>query len=350
MAILVTSYGEKAGRTAFCAALARLLGQQGRRPALFKPLRITTKEAANQLDPDAAFYARLLGTPPPESWPVPLRAEEARQGLKQATVELVTAALEQARGNADELIVEGPPAGDATGESLAATAALAEALDARVVALLPYAPLLKVEQMAAQLKGLEKRMLGVVVNRVTQFRQHTVRSSLVPILEAQGLKVLGAVPEERLMLGVTVGELVDHLKGEFLLWEEKRDQLVDHVMIGGLVMDSGVDYFSRSERKAVLIRGDRPDIQMPALATPTRCLVLTGGHRPIQYVEYEADEEEVPLVVVESDTVTTARRLETLFRSATVHHPDKAECFAQLLAGWVDLEALGVASSSVRQP
>ena len=79
---------------------------------------------------------------------------------------------------------------------------------------------------------------------------------------------------------------------------------------------------------------------MAALATPTRCLVLTGGHHPIQYVEYEAQEEDVPLVVVESDTLATARSLGTLFRDETVHHPDKADCFAEVLSRSIELEPL----------
>ncbi len=345
--LFVTSYGERAGRTAFCAGLARLMSQQGRRPALFKPLRITTDEGVDQSDHDAAFFARLMGGPSPESWPVSISTAEAQQGLKPSTRKRVMSSLEQVTSQADHLIVEGPPAITPGGDALPGTAELAEALNAQVVALLRYAPDLPVEDDVALSKAFGQRLLGVVVNGVTQYRNHTVRSSLVPALEAQGLKVLGIVPEDRRMLGVSVGQLADHLKGKFLLWEEKRDQLVDHLMIGGWILDSGIDYFSRYERKAVIARGDRPDIQMAALGTPTRCLVLTGGHHPIQYVEYEAQEEGVPLLMVESDTVTTAQSLETLFRDVTAHYLDKADCFAELIAKSVDLEALkGVLTSS----
>ena len=68
--------------------------------------------------------------------------------------------------------------------------------------------------------------------------------------------------------------------------------------------------------------------------------MLTGGHRPVQYIEHEAREEEIPLVTVEEDTLTTARSMETLFDGATVHHPDKADCFADLLESTVAPEAL----------
>jgi BioD-like phosphotransacetylase family protein len=243
----------------------------------------------------------------------------------------VAAALDQVAGHGNGVIAEVPPE---------VAAQLAESLNARVVGLLRYGPKLRVEEGAELAKSLGWRLLGVIVNRVTQYRHSTVRSSLVPALEAQGLSVLGVVPEERRMLGVRVGELAEHLRGEFLLWEEKRDQLVDHLLIGGMVLESAADYFGRSERKAVIVRGNRPDIQMAALGTPTRCLILTGGHHPIQYVKYEAQEEEVPLILVQSDTLTAARNLEELFQSTTVHHLDKADCFAQLLAESVDVDAL----------
>ena len=112
------------------------------------------------------------------------------------------------------------------------------------------------------------------------------------------------------------------------------------------MLGPGADYFGRSERKAVIVRGDRPDIQMAALGTPMQCLILTGGHHPIQYVKYEAEEEEIPVVLVQSDTVTATKNLETLFQHTTVHHLDKADYFAQLLAETVDVEVLKDALAS----
>ena len=129
------------------------------------------------------------------------------------------------------------------------------------------------------------------------------------------------MPEDRALLGVTVGQIVAHLDGELLLNADKENQLVDNVMIGGMVLDWAVHYFGQSETKVVIVRGDRPDIQIAALHTPTRCLVLTGGHRPLQYITHEASEEEVPLVVVQSNTLDTAKIIETLFEMATVHPP-----------------------------
>ena len=339
-ALYVTSLHDGAGKTAFCTGLAHILGQEGHRPALLKPVRIADPTEPGGPDADVVFFAHLQGTSPPDGWPVTVEAQEARAGLRPQTRERVLAAFQEVAAQANEVIVEGPSMADGQGGIRAIAPELAEALDARTILLERYSPSLKAEDILDSARSLGHRLLGVVVNAVRQYRDHTVQTSLVPFLREQGVPVLGVLPEERCLLGVTVGQLAQHLGGDFLLWEEKRDQLVDHLMIGGLVMDSGTHYFSQSDTKAVIVRGDRPDIQMAALNTHTRCLVLTGGHRPIQYVEYEAKEEEVPVVLVQSDTLATAKALEPLFDGVTIHHPAKVECFARLMSRGMDLQAV----------
>ena len=141
-------------------------------------------------------------------------------------------------------------------------------------------------------------------------------------------------------------QLVQHLDGRFLNWEEKGDNLVEHFLVGGMFLDWGVLYFERFANKAVIVRGDRPDIQMAALQTPTSCMVLTGGHSPIQYVTYESGVTQVPLIQVQADTLSAAAALESLQEKALFDHPLKQEQFLELVSrhgNWEALyEALGV--------
>ena len=103
-------------------------------------------------------------------------------------------------------------------------------------------------------------------------------------------------------------------------------------------MDNGVAYFGLRDNKAVIVRGDRPDIQMAALQTPTTCMLLTGGIEPIEYVLNEAELEQVPAMLVESGTLDTMSSLSDATRDAPrFDHPAKAERFAELVAGHVDL-------------
>lgn len=341
--IVVTSPRPGDGKTAFCAGLAHLLRRQGAHPLLIKPVVVTEGEAEGNGDADARLFARLQDSSPSREWPLPIDAAEAREGLAAATLDRVRSLVDSASAEADGVIVEGPSLTTAGGDAVGAAHEMAEALDARVVLLLRYMPTLSPDYVVEMAAPLGDRLLGVVVNRVLRYWTHEVVAGLTEPLQERGLRVLATVPEERRMLGVTVGQISDQLKGEFLIAEEKRDELVDHLMIGGMVLDKGTLYFSLSDTKAVIVRGDRPDIQMAALATPTRCLVLTGGHRPIQYIEHEAREEEVPLILVQSDTLATTRALEPMFEHVAVDHPDKVAKFADLLEEGLDLAAIGLA-------
>lgn len=108
----------------------------------------------------------------------------------------------------------------------------------------------------------------------------------------------------------SVGELAQHLGGEILNCPERSDELVENLMVGALSVDSGLDYFRRKTNKAVITRGDRPDIQMAALETSTKCLILTGAISPMPIVLHQATEKGVPIIVVKEDTISTLSQLE----------------------------------------
>jgi BioD-like phosphotransacetylase family protein len=151
---------------------------------------------------------------------------------------------------------------------------------------------------------------------------------------------LGVIPEDRTLLSVSVGRLATHLGGRYLIGEELPDRLVEHFLVGINGMDAAGEYYGLRDRKAVIVPGDRPDIQMAVLQTPTACLLLTRGIEPIEYVTTEAELEEVPIVLVESDTHATMAALNTIQESARFDHPAKLERYSELLDQHVDTAAI----------
>ena len=65
--------------------------------------------------------------------------------------------------------------------------------------------------------------------------------------------------------------------------------------------------------KAVITGGDRPDIQLAAMETSTRCLILTGNIRPEAQIISRAEEEGIPILSTHHDTMTTIERIEGFF-------------------------------------
>ena len=190
------------------------------------------------------------------------------------------------------------------------------------------------------------RVIGYIVNGVTQYMGTDARANLVPPIAAQasmrGARVLGLIPEDRCLLGVSVSQIAEHLSGEFISEDVEEDALVEYLMVGGMSLDPGEYYYGIHENRAAIVRGDRPDLQMSALSAPgfTACLVATGGITPIEYVRYEAEQEETPIILVQSDTLDTMARLDNLLDISRFNHPDKLRRGVALLEEHVDIEGL----------
>ena len=137
------------------------------------------------------------------------------------------------------------------------------------------------------------------------------------------------IPDYDCFSSLTIGEIAKGLNAEWILGEGKEDVLIRNFLIGGNPMDKAVDYFDRINNKAVITRADRPDIQMASLETQTECLILTGGHDPIEYVQHEAEKNGVVVLKVNYDTNQTVSHLEDIIESSNTLHREKIDEFVQ---------------------
>lgn len=151
-------------------------------------------------------------------------------------------------------------------------------------------------------KVLGKRLIGVVFNLIPQGKVKYIKEVVSPYLKSNGVDTLGVIQKDPVIGALPVREVVKALEGELLSGEDKLDELVEHFMVGAMNMESALKYFRRVANKAVVTGGDRSDIQLAALETPTKCLVLTGGFYPNDAILSKAKEMGTPVVVVKKDT------------------------------------------------
>lgn len=340
MAVLyVTSNLPCAGRTALCCSLAATIAQQGHSVALFKPL---TLDEPGVQDLDASFYKQISGVLSETSaeWPKHIAAD---QKLGKRDLDSIRRIVNDLDGRVSSVIVDGLPEMGNDGDVIVASGALVDVLGTNAISIVRYSDGFLDERAATLVNRMSERGLaGLVINQVTRHKGHEVATKLVPAMTEAGLRVIGTIPEDRRLLSATVRQVAEHIGGRFVLGGGGGDgaQLVEHLIIGGPVLEPGTNYFGRYQNKAVIVRGNRPDIQMAALATHTSCLILTGGFDPSQYVHHEAKETDVPIIVVSDDTHRVAAKLETLQQCIAFHHPAKIERFQKLLGAHVDLEIL----------
>ena len=329
MAVLyVASDREGAGKTSLCLALARSFEGAGKSVKVVKPVAAAGLDA--HADPDPKIIGNLLGQAP-DGWPV----APGETSLNDAVLRDAAAVVAKATEGTDVVIVEASCA-----LSPEESARMADAMDARAMVVVRYLRELAASDLKPMAEAFGDRFAGCVVNGLTRYMGTELQTKLLPSLESEGIKCLGVIPEERRLLGVTVGRLAQHLSGRLIVCGEKTEGLVEYVLVGMPAMDPGEFYFGIRERKAAIVRGDRPDLQFAAINTDTACLVLTKGIEPIEYVRYEAEQEEVPVMVVDTDTLATMDTLNTLMDGARFDHPLKLERLAALVESHLDIQAL----------
>jgi BioD-like phosphotransacetylase family protein len=241
--------------------------------------------------------------------------------------------------NKDVVVVEG--LGDVGTDKVSTLACytIADALEARVVIVLHYSPDFDVSKVV-QISKKVKHLAGVIINLVPRSKMETAGRQLTASFSKAGIKVLGILPEVRSLLGVNVRDLAQVLNGEILTAQEKTDEIVENVMVGAMTVDSGVMYFNRKESKAVVVRGERADMQLAALETPTRCLIVTNNVKPLPFVIVRAQEKHVPIIMVKQDTSGAIAGIEEAITKASFWTGGKLEMFGKVLDNYFDFQAL----------
>ncbi|HTX53430.1 MAG TPA: phosphotransacetylase family protein [Candidatus Baltobacteraceae bacterium] len=183
--------------------------------------------------------------------------------------------------------------------------------------------------MAKELLG--DQLFGVVLNRVTPQGLPEVEQVVVPFLSNKGVEVLGVIPLDRLLDAITVRQLVDVLQGKVICGQEGLDEFVERFSVGAMDTDAALGYFQRLPNKAVITGGNRADIQLAALETSTRCLVLTGDQTPNQIIVARARDAGIPIVVVSYDTLSTVEKLEAVLGRIRIRETQKVRRAQDLL-------------------
>lgn len=330
-----------AGKTSLAGALLLHLTEGGRRVAYYKSFSPAPSE-----DPDVSFFSTFPAADPAVpavSSPHPLPAStEAQASLANQVKDEVDALLIQK----DFVLVEGPDLTTPDGAASTLPIELSALLDSRVLVVFQYSPALDAADVLEATQPLGDRLAGVIINGVTAYRTHHAAGTLAKELQERGIPMLGSLPEDRAMLGLTVQQIAEHLMnnlgGRWVQEAENTAACVERFLIGGNIMDAGPTYFGRYSNQAVITRAARPDIQMACLMSDIKCLVLTEGDDPIEYVKAEALQRGVPLISVEAGTMETAENLGGLLQVANARSRNKIERFLRLIRDNLDQDKLAL--------
>lgn len=344
--LLVTATAESTGKTAIALALATLARRRGRSVGYLKPKGTRLESTAGKTfdtDPELGVELLDLDADPTDLEPIVYSPTFVDQVLKgrEDPAELrrrVRSAFDAQAAANDLVVVEGDLG---TGGIVDLTDPdIADLLDASVLLVARYDGPRDVDDVLDAADRIGDRLAGVVFNGVSDAEYDYVENTVVPFLEGRGVPVVGVVPRVSDLAGVTVSTLADELGAE-VLTETPADGLVERFVVGAMGGDTALRYFRRTKDAAVITGGDRSDIHVAALeAGGIRCLVLTGGVRPSGSVLGTAEENGVPVLLVQTDTLVTVERAEEVLRSGRTRSERTVDRMRSLLTEHADVDAL----------
>ncbi|MFA5795226.1 MAG: phosphotransacetylase family protein [Candidatus Brocadiia bacterium] len=184
-------------------------------------------------------------------------------------------------------------------------------------------------------------LIGVVINNVPDSQLDYLKKKVVPYLrDRHQIDVLGIIPQTDALRAVSVKELCQALGGEIICAKDKEDTLVERFCMSTMNVENDLRYFRQEKCKAVVCSGDRTDIHLAALETPTQCLVLTGRLYPADIILSKAEEQGVPVIVVRDDTLKTMGKIDRLSKHLGVFTPSKVNAAIKIVKQHVNIKAI----------
>jgi BioD-like phosphotransacetylase family protein len=189
-------------------------------------------------------------------------------------------------------------------------------------------------------KVIDTPMMGVVFNKVEPLHLEEIREFVSPFLNRKHMEVFGALPRDTLLEAIAVKDLVDHLGADVVCGKDKLDGLVESFLVGGMQVDKFITYLLKSPASGIIVGGDRTDIQLVAIETGVRCLILSGNLYPNDTIIARAEAKSVPILVVRDDTYTVAKNVEARTARFRLEGKTKIEHGIKLVDQVFDFEKL----------
>ena len=299
--IIVASNKKKAGKTSVASALSGYLNLNNSKSAI-----LNTQSGDNKSNFSEELGLEIINSSPLESDKISKFSEEIIKNSKDNVL------ITESSANDSKLNVE-----------------IAKKSNSKIL----YVASIN-EDLDSISKYYGESLGGIVLNKIPRYRYEEV------VNKYYSLPFLGYIPDNRYFVSNTVDQIAEHLGGEYVFDGDGKDNLILNVLIGGIVLDWSVHYYSSKENVIALIRGDRPDLQLGAMQSGgnVKSIVLTKGIKPIEYVVYEAKKQEIPLISVKSDTHETAQMISKLVGKSKFDHELKLKKMIELLSSNFDMD------------
>ncbi len=343
--LYIGSMNRFSGKTLFTLGLALNLKDKGYRVGYIKPVGVNPVSARGDIvDADALFFKEVLKLDEPVTAISPFVStldslNRTLSGKMKNTGERILKAVKSIKGK-DILLIAGSVdlfEGSAFGinalkivRSTGVKALIVEAWQGEET----------IDDVFGAREVLGSSLCGVVLNKVREESVEFVTKRVRPFLRRNRMEVFGILPADPLLGAVTVRTLAETLGGKVICAEDRLGELVENFSIGAMDVNNALRYFKVTPNKAVITGAHRSDIQLAALETSTKCIVLTGGLLPNDVIVGKARLQGVPIISVRDDTFTTVDKIEAVMGRFKIREPEKIERAREIVKKNVDVQGL----------
>jgi hypothetical protein len=336
------------GKNTLCLGLGLKFRKDGLSVGYFKPVGAQAAKIGDAWgDLDADVISRALGQDAPPALLTPMLVTQDFMhkafalGETASRMDGVTAAYKKISKGKDVTLVGGSGGflhsglyAGLDGPSVAGALGVPVLLADRAAFEVNYDTLLATKER------LGAKLLGCVLCDVPGHYLDEVNSVIVPFLKRRGVKVLGVIPRDRALGSVTLHDLTGRLGGKIISSAHKADVVAESFIIGAMQVENFLTHFRKHPKAAVIVGGDRPDLQLVAIEGRAACLILTGNLYPNDIILARAENAEIPIMVAREDTYSVARKMEALIARHKLRDPGKFGQASQLVAAHVDVAAI----------
>ncbi|MBZ0158189.1 MAG: phosphotransacetylase family protein [Alphaproteobacteria bacterium] len=328
--VFIISNRGYAGKTLLAIGLGLKLIEKGYKVGYMKPISKTpVKQGGEVYDADALFIKEALSLSDPMNSISPFVLSYEMQSLlfegKSVDAKRRIREALSAHKNKDFLLIGG--AGDlfegATLDSNALT--LIEETGGKALMVEAWRGDLSMDTLLGGKRLLQGKFAGGVINKVPANALRHVEQNVKPFLGGKEVNIFGIFQKDSLLESITIAQLIEILHGRVLCCEDKLNEFVERFSIGAMDVDNALAYFRRVPNKAVITGAHRSDIQLVAMETSTKCIILTGGLSINDVVLGKAQSKGIPLISVPEDTFTTVDRIESVMGKTRIREQRKID-------------------------
>lgn len=335
------------GKSSMCVGVGKLFAEKGLRVGYMKPVgTLPTRVGGITTDEDAQYISNILDVKEKleDICPIVLTQQHSKEGLRDENfskgfIDLIEGAYKRIQKDKDIIILEGAKSIE-DGYFLGISAnKICAKLGARAVMVIKYSAEI-VDQILYARAFLGDCLMGVIINWIPRSEMFLLEELIIPYLEKNKIEVLGHVASDKMLSSVSIKEMADLLDGQIICAEDKVDELVETFMVGAMGQEQALKFFRRKANKAVITGGDRADVQLAALETPTKCLILTGNFQPSSVVLGRAEELGVPMILVNFDTLTAVERVGEIIGHVRFHEIKKINKIVDVVREFINIDRL----------